>query len=135
MKCRVCRGPAVIDIRRHNAHFCAEHFLRLCRDQVAKAINTASPPLADAPSLVGLDARSPAVGPQDAALRVVLSGTSRLLRLPGAEARLGLGGGWWPGKCAGLSPIIRSWCWGRLRWKCRPGAIFRTSRRRCTTSA
>ena len=38
MKCRVCRGPAVIDVRRHNANFCAEHFLRLCRDQVAKAI-------------------------------------------------------------------------------------------------
>jgi uncharacterized protein (TIGR00269 family) len=28
----------VIDVRRHNANFCAEHFLRLCRDQVAKAI-------------------------------------------------------------------------------------------------
>ena len=38
MKCRVCRGPAVIDLPRHNAHFCAEHFLRLCRDQVTKAI-------------------------------------------------------------------------------------------------
>lgn len=38
MKCRVCREPAVIDIRRHNANFCREHFLRLCRDQVAKAI-------------------------------------------------------------------------------------------------
>lgn len=38
MKCTVCRGPAVIDVRRHNAKFCAEHFLRLCRDQVAKAI-------------------------------------------------------------------------------------------------
>lgn len=38
MKCRVCREPAVIDIRRHNAGFCADHFLRLCRDQVAKAI-------------------------------------------------------------------------------------------------
>ncbi len=38
MKCTVCRGPAVIDIRRHNAYFCPEHFLRLCRDQVAKAI-------------------------------------------------------------------------------------------------
>jgi uncharacterized protein (TIGR00269 family) len=38
MKCRVCRGPAVIDIRRHNANFCADHFLRLCRDQVTKAI-------------------------------------------------------------------------------------------------
>ena len=38
MKCRVCRGPAIIDIRRHNANFCVEHFLRLCRDQTAKAI-------------------------------------------------------------------------------------------------
>ena len=38
MKCRVCREPAVIDVRRHNANFCAEHFLRLCRDQTAKAI-------------------------------------------------------------------------------------------------
>ncbi|HVN52000.1 MAG TPA: tRNA 2-thiocytidine biosynthesis TtcA family protein, partial [Acidimicrobiales bacterium] len=38
MKCRVCREPAIIDIRRHNANFCAEHFLRLCRDQVDKAI-------------------------------------------------------------------------------------------------
>jgi uncharacterized protein (TIGR00269 family) len=39
MKCRVCRGPAVIDIRRHNAGFCADHFLKHCRDQVARAID------------------------------------------------------------------------------------------------
>ena len=39
MKCVVCRGPAVIDIRRHNANFCPEHFERLCRDQVTKAID------------------------------------------------------------------------------------------------
>ena len=38
MKCRVCREPAVIDVRRHNANFCVEHFLRLCRDQTVKAI-------------------------------------------------------------------------------------------------
>ena len=38
MKCRVCRGPAVIDVRRHNANFCVEHFVRLCRDQTDKAI-------------------------------------------------------------------------------------------------
>jgi tRNA-5-methyluridine54 2-sulfurtransferase len=38
VKCTVCKGPAVIDVRRHNANFCADHFLRLCRDQVAKAI-------------------------------------------------------------------------------------------------
>jgi uncharacterized protein (TIGR00269 family) len=38
VKCTVCKGPAVIDLRRHNANFCKDHFLRLCRDQVAKAI-------------------------------------------------------------------------------------------------
>lgn len=38
MKCRVCRGPAIIDLPRHNANFCADHFLELCRRQVAKAI-------------------------------------------------------------------------------------------------
>ena len=39
MKCRVCREPAIIDIRRHNANFCTEHFLKLCRDQTMKAID------------------------------------------------------------------------------------------------
>ena len=38
MKCTVCKAPAVIDVRRHNANFCRDHFLKLCRDQVAKAI-------------------------------------------------------------------------------------------------
>jgi len=37
-KCRVCKEPAIIDLPRHNAHFCAEHFLELCRRQVVKAI-------------------------------------------------------------------------------------------------
>jgi len=38
MKCRVCRGPAVIDVPRHNANFCGDHFVAHCREQVAKAI-------------------------------------------------------------------------------------------------
>jgi tRNA-5-methyluridine54 2-sulfurtransferase len=38
MKCTVCKGPAVIDLRRHNANFCPEHFTKFCRDQVTKAI-------------------------------------------------------------------------------------------------
>ena len=37
-KCRVCREPAVIDLPRHNANFCGEHLLQLCRRQVEKAI-------------------------------------------------------------------------------------------------
>lgn len=39
MKCRVCREPAIIDVRRHNANFCAPHFVRLCQDQARKAID------------------------------------------------------------------------------------------------
>lgn len=39
MKCRVCREPALIDLRRHNANFCAPHFTRFCEQQVAKAIS------------------------------------------------------------------------------------------------
>ena len=39
MKCRVCRGPAIIDLPRHNANFCPEHFTKFCRDQVVKAIS------------------------------------------------------------------------------------------------
>jgi uncharacterized protein (TIGR00269 family) len=35
----VCKGPAVIDLPRHNANFCAEHLLQLCRRQVEKAIH------------------------------------------------------------------------------------------------
>ena len=38
MKCRVCRGPAVIDVRRHNANFCQPHFERYCLQQVERAI-------------------------------------------------------------------------------------------------
>jgi tRNA-5-methyluridine54 2-sulfurtransferase len=38
-KCRTCRGPAIIDLPRHNANFCAEHFIELCRRQVVKAID------------------------------------------------------------------------------------------------
>jgi uncharacterized protein (TIGR00269 family) len=39
MKCRVCRGPAVIDVRRHNAAFCRDHFLHHCEEQVRRGIH------------------------------------------------------------------------------------------------
>jgi tRNA-5-methyluridine54 2-sulfurtransferase len=39
MKCTVCRGPAVIDVRRHNAAFCGDHFVVHCREQVQRAIH------------------------------------------------------------------------------------------------
>lgn len=38
-KCRVCKQPAIIDLPRHNANFCSEHLLQLCRRQVEKAID------------------------------------------------------------------------------------------------
>jgi len=39
VKCRVCRGSAVIDVRRHNAAFCPEHFVKHCREQVRRAVH------------------------------------------------------------------------------------------------
>ena len=38
MRCKVCRGHAVVDVRRHNAAFCSEHFVKHIRDQVARTI-------------------------------------------------------------------------------------------------
>ena len=40
MKCRVCKGPAVIDVRRHNAAFCKDHFVHHCDEQVRRAIHS-----------------------------------------------------------------------------------------------
>jgi uncharacterized protein (TIGR00269 family) len=35
----VCKGPAIIDVRRHNANFCAEHFASHCEEQVRRTIS------------------------------------------------------------------------------------------------
>lgn len=40
MRCRSCRAPAVMDVRRHNAAFCAPCFMRHCREQVSRAIES-----------------------------------------------------------------------------------------------
>ncbi|MDP9386400.1 MAG: adenine nucleotide alpha hydrolase family protein [Actinomycetota bacterium] len=39
MKCRRCRQPAVVDVRRHNAAFCGECFVHHCREQVRRAVD------------------------------------------------------------------------------------------------
>lgn len=38
MKCRVCAQHAVVDIRRHNAAFCGDHFVEHIRNQVVRTI-------------------------------------------------------------------------------------------------
>ena len=38
MKCKVCREHALVDIRRHNAGFCKEHFVEHIHNQVARTI-------------------------------------------------------------------------------------------------
>jgi uncharacterized protein (TIGR00269 family) len=38
VKCRPCGAPAVIDVARHNAAFCATCFVRHCREQVSRAV-------------------------------------------------------------------------------------------------
>jgi len=39
MRCRRCTQPAVIEIRRHRAAFCADCFLHHCREQVRRSID------------------------------------------------------------------------------------------------
>jgi uncharacterized protein (TIGR00269 family) len=39
VRCRRCHQPAVIDVRRHNAAFCAPCFEHHCREQVARTIH------------------------------------------------------------------------------------------------
>ena len=38
MKCRRCKAPAVIEVRRHNAGFCSDCFVHHCREQVRRAV-------------------------------------------------------------------------------------------------
>ena len=38
MKCTKCRGTAILELRRHNAAFCAPDFLAFFRNQVKEAI-------------------------------------------------------------------------------------------------
>jgi uncharacterized protein (TIGR00269 family) len=40
VKCRVCKAPAVVDVRRHNAAFCRDHFLHHCEEQVRRAVES-----------------------------------------------------------------------------------------------
>ena len=39
MKCRVCKGRIVIELRQHNSAFCADHFISFCQRQVERAIH------------------------------------------------------------------------------------------------
>ncbi|MDH5373304.1 MAG: TIGR00269 family protein [Acidimicrobiia bacterium] len=39
MRCRVCRGRAAIEVRRHNAAFCGDHFVEHIQRQVQKTID------------------------------------------------------------------------------------------------
>ncbi len=39
MKCGRCRGPAVIEVRRHNAGYCRDCFVRHCGEQVRRALD------------------------------------------------------------------------------------------------
>jgi uncharacterized protein (TIGR00269 family) len=38
MKCNRCRGPAVVEVRRHNAAYCSDCFMHVFREQVKRAI-------------------------------------------------------------------------------------------------
>jgi tRNA-5-methyluridine54 2-sulfurtransferase len=38
MKCKVCKGHASVDVRRHNAAFCSDHFVEHIQNQVVRTI-------------------------------------------------------------------------------------------------
>jgi uncharacterized protein (TIGR00269 family) len=38
VRCRSCRAPGIVDVRRHNAAFCGPCFERHCREQVSRTI-------------------------------------------------------------------------------------------------
>jgi uncharacterized protein (TIGR00269 family) len=54
MRCRRCREPAIIELRRHNAGFCSECFLHHCREQVRRTIDDHKMFAADAHILVAV---------------------------------------------------------------------------------
>ena len=54
MKCRKCGGSATLELRRHNAAFCAPHFLDFFRRQVAEAIHKHRMFTRDEPVLVAV---------------------------------------------------------------------------------
>lgn len=54
MRCKRCSEPGVIDIRRHNASFCAPCFLHYCKEQVRKTIKEHSMILGDEKVLVAV---------------------------------------------------------------------------------
>src|SRR5215472_1018226 len=38
MRCQKCKGPASVEVRRHNAAFCNDHFIEFFDRQVERAI-------------------------------------------------------------------------------------------------
>jgi uncharacterized protein (TIGR00269 family) len=40
VKCKRCRGPAVVEVRRHNAAFCSECFVHHVHEQVKRAVKS-----------------------------------------------------------------------------------------------
>jgi uncharacterized protein (TIGR00269 family) len=54
MKCRKCGGAAVLELRRHNAAFCAEDFQEFFRNQVREAIRRHRMFTAEEPVLVAV---------------------------------------------------------------------------------
>ena len=54
MKCRKCGEPAVLELRRHNAAFCAPDFLEFFRNQVREAVRKHHMFTQDEPVLVAV---------------------------------------------------------------------------------
>lgn len=68
MKCRKCGGSATLELRRHNAAFCAPHFTEFFRKQVAEAIHRHRMFTRDEPVLVAVSGGKDSLGLWDVLL-------------------------------------------------------------------
>jgi uncharacterized protein (TIGR00269 family) len=81
MNCRRCRGPAVIEVRRHNAAFCAECFVHHVHEQVKRAIKGSSMFDADDRIMVCVSGGKDSLGLWDALLELGHRATGMYLGL------------------------------------------------------
>jgi tRNA-5-methyluridine54 2-sulfurtransferase len=84
MKCRTCGGRAAVEVRRHNAGFCREHFIEHIRRQVERTIHEHSMFSADDKLVLGVSG-----GKDSLALWDIL--TSLGYRVDGVYLHLGIG--------------------------------------------
>ncbi len=81
MKCRKCGGTAVLELRRHNAAFCAPDFIEFFRRQVGEAVRRHGMLTRDEPALVAVSGGKDSLALWDVLLQEGYSTTGLYLDL------------------------------------------------------